>query len=113
MECSALIPRLIAAHPSGRLRSIKRVFFLDSWASDTAKLQARVVTPEPPLALRNTSNLPSAFFGGRDAERRAEARARASAMAPGSKGRVRNSRAPARMDMSNRSESTCAEETIT
>ena len=27
-----------------------------------AKLQARVVTPDPPLAPRNTSDLPSAFF---------------------------------------------------
>ena len=64
VEYSATTPRFSAASPSGRSRSISSVLWLDSWAMDTAKLQASVVTPSPPLAPRNTSSLPPVFFGG-------------------------------------------------
>src|SRR5215469_4382583 len=64
-----------------------------------ARLQTSVVTPEPPLAPRNTSSLP--VMGGRLAElRRAIARSRASTTAPALRGTERYSRAPAVMQRS-------------
>ena len=95
VEYSATIPRLSAASPSGRSRSIIKVFSADSWVRASAKLQAIVVTPTPPLAPRKTNNLPPACFGRRISGRRAETRSRASAMVVWSKGSVRNSRTPA------------------
>ncbi len=81
----------------------------DSLASAKAKLLAMVVTPEPPLAPRNTINLPLTFLAGLIAGRRTEARTKASAMVLGAMGWVRNSRAPARMQRTNNSGSVLAE----
>src|ERR1039458_5618390 len=95
VEYSATTPRFSAASPNGRSRSINRVLWPDSWARDTAKLQASMVTPSPPLAPRNTRSRPPVFFGRCVAGRLAVALTSASAMVLCAKGNVRNSRAPA------------------
>ncbi len=98
VEYSATMPRFSAASPMGRPRSINNVLWPDSWARATAKLQATVVTPEPPLAPRNTSILPWVLFSARvGGWTVSAARSRASLMVLCLKGRVRYSRAPARM----------------
>src|SRR6266700_7960954 len=95
---------------------MSRVFFPDSRATEIAKLEARVVTPEPPFAPKKTHNLPSGLFDAgvvRMVVRRTAARTMASATAPGVNGSVRNSRAPARMQRIISSESATDEYTIT
>ena len=107
------MPRFSAASPSGRSRSISSVFWLDSWASATAKLQASVVAPAPPLAPMNASSFPSAFFAVRDhrpPRRGPHQRLRHTLRSNGS---VRNSRAPARMQRTSSSGSVLSEYTIT
>src|SRR5438067_5305224 len=102
-----------AALPSGRFRSISTVLLPDSCASDTAKLVATVVTPEPPLAPANSSSFPVAFFSALPEGRRTEARTIASAIVVAVIGCARNSRAPARMHRTSMSGFTCSEYTIT
>jgi len=60
-----------------KIGSINTVFLAGLLASDTAKLLATVVTPEPPFAPIKTSSLPAVFLAGRTAGRRTEARTKA------------------------------------
>ena len=112
-ENSAAIPRFNAASPSGRSRSISRVLSPESLAIATAKLQASIVVPAPPLDPMNAKSLPAGFFAGRVVGRRAAARTSASATMSGENGSVRNSRAPARMQRTSNSGSELSEYTIT
>ncbi len=70
---------------------------------------AKAVTPEPPLAPVNTSSRPAVAFAALADGRRAEARTSASAIVLWLKGKVRNSRAPARMQRTSSSASALAE----
>ena len=98
IEYSVSIPRLMATSPRGRPRSTSRVLPSDSWASATAKFDARVVTPQPPFVPRNTKSLAAFLFSwGGAPERRFEARIRAAATSAGSSGKVKYSRTPTRM----------------
>ena len=112
-ENSAVMPRFNAASPSGKSRSISSVFSCDSLASATAKLQASVVAPAPPLEPTNANSFPAAFFVVRTTGWRAAARISASATTLCSSGSVRNSRAPARMHRTRSSGSALSEYTIT
>src|SRR3954462_8047152 len=88
----------------------------DSLAAATAKLDARVVTPDPPLAPKKTHSFPSGRLEPgvvRIAVRRTAARTMASATVPDLNGNARNSRAPARMQRIISSESAFDEYTIT
>src|ERR1700684_4189585 len=76
VEYSVTIPRLRAASPRGRPRSINNVLWLDSWATETAKLAAIVVTPTPPFAPRKTKTFLAVLLAGWDEWPRTEIRDR-------------------------------------
>src|ERR1035441_1981544 len=108
------MPRFSAASPRGRSRSINTAFWAHSCTSDTAKLQATVVTPEPPLPPRKTNTFPPGLLEGMRVEgRREDARDNASFRGPSATGCERNSRAPERMQLINRFGSLFIEKTMT
>src|ERR1039458_8154503 len=80
-----------------------------AWASATAKFEEMVVTPQPPFTPRKTNSFRETLLPWEIAERRIEIRASAPAISARASGRVRYSRAPARMKRTACSSWVCSE----